>query len=214
MKLKFGIFISLMSLGICLSLTEALQPNITSILTRSREARSPGAVFAGVKVAYTVMSEVVSLVTGMESFIKLIQNDKSDDKFKEDVTKKLNDIYTVCTKIDTVDGKIDKLSKVIGEVADQLQSLKTPEFIDARNIARQFKEKVDLVNKKYKNNFIPIWRKINNYQPHNVNDRFEKIVNNGVLDKTLSEMLSAVEESPRSDSSIFAAMSKYYDPKV
>ncbi|XP_074115784.1 E3 SUMO-protein ligase ZBED1-like [Cotesia typhae] len=52
------------------------------------------------------------------------------------------------------------------------------------------------------------------YKSHNLNDQFKKVFDNGVLDTALSEMLSAVKESPRSKSSIFAAMSKYYDPKV
>lgn len=148
----------------------------------------------------------------MDGLINMFKNDRSTEIFQEKVTKKLDDIHKVCTGIDDVKGRIDQLSNIINETNDKL--LKSVEFINPVRIVGDFKKNVDYVNNIYFDKFTAVWNNIKYYRRESVDNHIQAVVSDSTFDRALSEMLSDITSSPRSQSSIFSAMSKFYDTQV
>ncbi|XP_008546718.1 uncharacterized protein LOC103570674 [Microplitis demolitor] len=173
----------------CLSLLFA---NVKSVPTPIKQVRS----------LVSVINDITTLFTGMDSLIKLIQNDDSNEVFQKKVTDQLDNIYKACLKIDDVKKQVQSVNYAVSTGATQVISEINLE-IDMSYML-EIDGKLNIIGNLYENDFNDIYQGMKNFGNETIDNYVSAMLDNNDLKVLLIDILKATKLTEAEDPSAFA----------
>lgn len=183
---KFGIITWLLFSAICFSLigdfTLEAKPN------RSKRALGISNPIKKAKKIYSVVNNVISLVTGIDGLVDMFDQDNSEEEFRNNVITKLDDLEK---KITNLDNGIFDLKKIVGETA--AQTILENALEEDKNYMLEIKRKLNIIESRYSQDFSNIRRGIKNYTDETMDRYVSSIIYTDDLKDKLRDILFATK---------------------